>query len=86
VNTGAFDPFSEICDRASQAAGLLRAAGFRVLNEVGFSQVLVACATPEQTLATMTRLQRSGEAWCGGLHRRAWGMHLLIFRITSATA
>ena len=31
-----------------------------------FNQVLVACADPEQTLATLRRLQDSGECWCGG--------------------
>jgi len=36
------------------------------LNEVVFNQVLVACADPEQTLATLRRLQDSGECWCGG--------------------
>jgi glutamate/tyrosine decarboxylase-like PLP-dependent enzyme len=55
-----------LCDRAAQAAELLRTAGFRVLNEVVFNQVLVACENKEMTLATMKKLQASGEAWCGG--------------------
>lgn len=55
-----------LCDRARQASGLLRHAGFRILNEVVFNQVLVACDTGEHTLATLRRLQASGECWCGG--------------------
>jgi glutamate/tyrosine decarboxylase-like PLP-dependent enzyme len=63
---GAAELVSGLCDRAVQAAGLLREAGFRILNEVVFNQVLVACDSKEQTLATMARLQASGECWCGG--------------------
>jgi len=55
-----------LCERARQASGLLRAAGFRVLNDVVFNQVLVACESREATLATMAALQASGECWCGG--------------------
>ena len=64
--TGAAELVEGLCDRARQAAGQLRAAGFQVPNEVVFNQVLVACATPEATRATLARLQASGEAWCGG--------------------
>jgi len=55
-----------LCERARQASGLLKAAGFRVLNDVVFNQVLVACDSKERTLATMAALQRGGAAWCGG--------------------
>ncbi len=55
-----------LCARATQAADRLKAAGFRILNNVVFNQVLVACETKEETLATLRRLQASGEAWCGG--------------------
>jgi glutamate/tyrosine decarboxylase-like PLP-dependent enzyme len=64
--SGTAELVSGLCDRAAQAAGLLRAAGFRILNEVVFNQVLVASASPEQTRATLARLQASGECWCGG--------------------
>jgi len=64
--SGAAELVEGLCDRAAQAARQLRAAGFRVLNEVGFNQVLVACQSREQTLETMQRLQASGECWCGG--------------------
>jgi glutamate/tyrosine decarboxylase-like PLP-dependent enzyme len=63
---GAAELVEGLCDRARQASGLLRHAGFRILNEVVFNQVLVACDTSEQTLATLQRLQASGECWCGG--------------------
>jgi len=55
VNSGAFDPLDEICERAS----------FRILNDVVFNQVLVACNTPEQTTITINNLQQSGGCWCG---------------------
>ena len=29
-------------------------------------QVLVACETPQRTVATLEGLQHSGECWCGG--------------------
>jgi len=63
---GAAELVEGLCDRAAQAARQLRAAGFRVLNEVVFNQVVVACADPGQTRATLARLQASGECWCGG--------------------
>ena len=55
-----------LCERAAQFAGLLAANGFRVLNEVVFNQVLVACDTPAETEATLAGIQSSGECWCGG--------------------
>ena len=64
--SGAAELVEGLCERARQASALLRKARFRVLNEVVFNQVLVACADPERTLATLQRLQDSGECWCGG--------------------
>jgi glutamate/tyrosine decarboxylase-like PLP-dependent enzyme len=55
-----------LCERARQFAGLVEGQGFRVLNDVVFNQVLVACETGEQTTATLQNLQQSGECWCGG--------------------
>ena len=63
---GTAELVEELCDRARQASGLLRHEGFRILNEAVFNQVLVACDTGEHTLATLQRLQASGECWCGG--------------------
>jgi len=55
-----------LCERAGQFARLVGAQGFRVLNDVVFNQVLVACDSPEQTAAVLKNLQDSGECWCGG--------------------
>jgi len=55
-----------LCARARQFAERLAGEGFRVLNEVVFNQVLVACDAPEQTTATLAALQQGGECWCGG--------------------
>lgn len=63
---GAAELVEGLCERAAQAARLLQAAGFRILNHVEFNQVLIACENRERTLATMKHLQASGEAWCGG--------------------
>jgi len=64
--SGASELVEALCARARQASELLESAGFRILNEVVFNQVLVACGTREETVATMQRLQASGECWCGG--------------------
>jgi len=55
-----------LCDRAVYLAEKLRQEGFRILNDVVFNQVLVACDTPEQTTVTLENIQHSGECWCGG--------------------
>jgi glutamate/tyrosine decarboxylase-like PLP-dependent enzyme len=55
-----------LCDHAKRFAENLRSKGFRILNDVVFNQVLVACDTPEQTKATLEHIQQSGECWCGG--------------------
>ena len=51
--------------RAAQFADGLAANGFNILNDVVFNQVLVACDTPDETKATLERIQQSGECWCG---------------------
>ena len=55
-----------LCERAAQFGQQLNAAGFHVLNDVVFNQVLVSCDTPAQTGATLLNIQQSGECWCGG--------------------
>jgi glutamate/tyrosine decarboxylase-like PLP-dependent enzyme len=54
-----------LCDRAAQFADRLKGEGFNVLNDVVFNQVLVSCDTPDETKATLERIQQSGECWCG---------------------
>ena len=51
--------------RAAQFADGLKANGFNILNDVVFNQVLVTCDTPDETKATLERIQQSGECWCG---------------------
>jgi glycine cleavage system pyridoxal-binding protein P len=55
-----------LCARAKQFAAELEQNGFRILNDVVFNQVLVACATPQQTELTLEKIQQSGILWCGG--------------------
>lgn len=57
---------AQLCRRARQFAEALGADGFRVLNEVVFNQVLVACDSPTMTERTLALLQAGGECWCGG--------------------
>jgi glutamate/tyrosine decarboxylase-like PLP-dependent enzyme len=56
----------ELCQRAEQFSRELRKRGFRILNDVVFNQVLVACETPERTQTTLNALQAGGTCWCGG--------------------
>jgi glutamate/tyrosine decarboxylase-like PLP-dependent enzyme len=56
----------QLCDRAVQMAQTLHAGGFRILNDVVFNQVLIACEESEQTNAVLARIQASGECWCSG--------------------
>lgn len=55
-----------LCNHARRFAESLNAKEFRILNDVVFNQVLVACDTPERTKATLENIQKSGECWCGG--------------------
>lgn len=53
-------------ERAVQFADELSAAGFQILNDVVFNQVLVACDDDALTQATLANVQASGVCWCGG--------------------
>ena len=64
--SGAAQLVEGLCARAEQFATELAQAGFNVLNEVVFNQVLVSGATPAETRATLANVQRSGVCWCGG--------------------
>ena len=52
--------------RARQFATELKAAGFTVLNEVVFNQVIIDCGSQEQTNKIINHINTSGEAWVGG--------------------
>lgn len=62
---------AQLCRRARQFGGELEAQGFRILNDVVFNQVLVACETPALTARTLAQIQAGGECWCGGTEWRA---------------
>jgi glutamate/tyrosine decarboxylase-like PLP-dependent enzyme len=53
-------------ERAAQFASEFKAAGFKVLNDVVFNQVMVACENDAITSKTLELIQKSGECWCGG--------------------
>lgn len=44
----------------------LEHAGYNVLNEVVFNQVIVSCETEEKTKKLLSQVQQTGELWCGG--------------------
>ena len=52
-------------ERASQFAIEIEKAGFKVMNEVVFNQVLVECENDEITGKVLQLVQDSGECWCG---------------------
>jgi glutamate/tyrosine decarboxylase-like PLP-dependent enzyme len=52
--------------QAQKLAGLLRDAGFNVVNRVVLNQVLVQGDTDAETVAIRVAVQKSGEAWFGG--------------------
>lgn len=56
----------QLCDHAQYFSKQLHSRGFKILNEVVFNQVLVACETPDLTRSTLEYIQRSGQCWCGG--------------------
>ena len=64
--SGVQELVDQLCARAKQFADGITKAGFHVLNEIVFNQVLVACDTPEQTEALLQQLQTGSECWCGG--------------------
>lgn len=54
------------CSLAKRFEGDLRAAGFRVLNEVVINQVLVSFGDDAITREVIRRVQEDGTCWCGG--------------------
>lgn len=56
---------AQLCDRARQFEAELRGQGFRILNDVVFNQVIVACDDEALTQQTLVNIQQSGECWCG---------------------
>lgn len=54
------------CRQARRFAEGLKAAGYKVLNEVVLNQVLVAFGDAEMTNSVISELQAEGTCWCGG--------------------
>lgn len=63
---GMADLVGGLHERAVQFSEELAAAGFRILNDVVFNQVLVACDDYATTTSTLAAVQSSGVCWCGG--------------------
>jgi glutamate/tyrosine decarboxylase-like PLP-dependent enzyme len=64
--SGLADLIERTCRYAGQFAEGLRAAGYRVLNDVVLNQVLVSFGSSERTREVIARVQRDGTCWCGG--------------------
>ncbi len=62
-------------ERTRQFATEIEQAGFSVLNDVVFNQVLVVCENDDITGRTLELIQKSGECWCGGAQ---WGGRKVI--------
>lgn len=52
--------------RAQKFAQRLQQNNFTIINDVVFNQVIVACDSDPLTLSTLSKIQQSGECWCGG--------------------
>ena len=64
--SGLADLIERTCRYAEQFAAGLRAAGYRVLNDVVLNQVLVSFGSAERTREVIALVQREGTCWCGG--------------------
>ncbi|HKV59876.1 MAG TPA: aminotransferase class V-fold PLP-dependent enzyme [Ktedonobacteraceae bacterium] len=64
--SGLADLVERTCRYAVRFAEGLRAAGYTILNEVIFNQVLVTFGDDERTRRVITGIQRDGTCWCGG--------------------
>src|SRR5579885_454082 len=63
---GVADLVERTCRHAARFAEGLRAAGYRILNEVVINQVLVSFGDDDLTRRVMAQLQADGTCWCGG--------------------
>ena len=64
--TGMAELVEHLHELAQHFARRLSDEGFRVLNEVVFNQVIVACENDDRSAAVLSHIQQSGECWCGG--------------------
>jgi len=61
--------------RALQMRDELVSAGFEIMNDVVFNQVLVGCENDDVTARAIEYIQQSGECWVGGA---SWRGHAVI--------
>jgi glutamate/tyrosine decarboxylase-like PLP-dependent enzyme len=64
--SGLADLVERTCRYAVRFAEGLRAAGYTILNEVMFNQVLVTFGDAERTRRVIAGIQGDGTCWCGG--------------------
>lgn len=64
--TGIADLVERTCRYATRFAEALRAAGYTILNDVVFNQVLVAFGDAARTRRVIAGVQQDGTCWCGG--------------------
>src|SRR5947199_5084316 len=64
--SGLADLVERTCRYAVRFAEGLRAAGYTILNEVVFNQVLVTFGDAERTRRVIAGIQQDGTCWCGG--------------------
>jgi glutamate/tyrosine decarboxylase-like PLP-dependent enzyme len=64
--SGLADLVERTCRYAVRFAEGLRTAGYTILNEVMFNQVLVTFGDDERTRRVIVGIQRDGTCWCGG--------------------
>jgi glutamate/tyrosine decarboxylase-like PLP-dependent enzyme len=64
--SGLADLVERTCGYATRFAEGLRAAGYTILNEVMFNQVLVTFGDAERTRRVIAAIQQDGTCWCGG--------------------
>jgi glutamate/tyrosine decarboxylase-like PLP-dependent enzyme len=64
--SGLAEMVERTCRHAARFGEGLRAAGYRVLNEVVLNQVLVSFGDAETTRRVIAAVQAEGTCWCGG--------------------
>lgn len=64
--SGVADLVERTCRHATRFADGLRAAGYRILNDVVLNQVLVSFGEDATTRAVIAAIQDDGTCWCGG--------------------
>ena len=62
---GVADLVERCCFYAERFRDRLRAAGFRILNDVVLNQVMVSFGSDETTRRVVSEVQKEGTCWCG---------------------